>query len=169
MNIVKRLEIKAFKNEKQILKQLLDVFLEEEPSKNYIYIVEELEDGRVIYIKRPTKRFNFDFEIWVEKWDGRNDKRPSHDDIIEDLKAKRQENFSAFKKLWRAIERVYQFEEADEVLTSFKLSFKKGLPLEMLLKILKWMFILEDMYYWNYKRRSKLMEELKKVFQTTLP
>ena len=37
-----------------------------------------------------------------------------------------------------------------------KAAFHKGLTLEMLLKILKWLFIEQDITYWNYDGRQML-------------
>ncbi|MBI4438914.1 hypothetical protein HY640_03205 [Candidatus Woesearchaeota archaeon] len=52
----------------------------------YKYYVETLKDGRRIYLLRPTfLNKGIDFQVWLEKYDGNIDKRPSHKGIIEDL------------------------------------------------------------------------------------
>jgi len=167
--IVKTLHIRRVKSSKELVRRLLNEFLEEEPFNNYIYIVDRLSDGRCILLKRPTKRFNFDFEIWVEKWNGLRDKRPSHNDVKDDLRNKQREEPEKFIMLWKAIERIYQFEEPKSIIKELKgLTFKSGLGIELLLKLLKWMFALEDVYYWNYERRGKLINNLKGVLQRGL-
>ena len=167
--VVKNIEVKDFKSSRELVERLLEIFLQEEPYKNYVYVVEKLSDGRRVYLKRPTRRFNFDFEVWVERWDGVNDKRPTHNDIKSDLKLKLQENPSAFNTLWQAILYVHQFEEPEKVLQNLQeINFKTGQTPELILKVLKWMFALEDIYYWNYGRRDTLMNALKNIFQQTL-
>jgi len=42
-------------------------------------------------------------------------------------------------------------------------SFQSGGKIETLLKVLKWMFIMEDIVYWNYDGRLKLHNFLKEI------
>lgn len=45
----------------------------------YKYYVETLKDARRIYLLRPTfLNKGIDFQVWVEKYDGVSDKKPSH-------------------------------------------------------------------------------------------
>lgn len=162
----KEIEIKNFKTSKEFAKKLLEVLLEEEPNKRYKYIIEKLKDGRKIYLKRPTRRYNFDFEIYVEKWDGKSDKRPSHKEIIDYL-IKSRKNPQLFEKLWKGVQGVFKFGDPEKLVS--QLGLEKEPDAEMILKVLKWMFGLEDIYYWNFKRRNRLMDALKKeVFQQDL-
>ncbi len=39
-------------------------------------------------------------------------------------------------------------------------SFRTGAKADVLLKVVKWMFIMEDIVYWNYKGRAKLYNYL---------
>ena len=114
---------------------------------------------------------NFDFEIWVEKWDGVKDKRPEHEELLNDLRKKQKENPENFKILLEAISLVYKYSDPEDILLRdrFKnLKFKEGLSVELLLKVLKWMFLLEDIYYWNYSRRKKLMDAIREAIQPRL-
>lgn len=124
----------------------------------YKYFVEKLKDGRRIFLLRPTYlNKGIDFQVWVEKFYGIEDKRPSHEDIFKDLKIKKKENPKDLPKLIEAIDRVWNCEEPDSVLKDLKdVKFKEGLPVEMLLKILKWLFIEQDITYWNYDGRGML-------------
>ena len=66
----------------------------------YRYYVETLEDGRRIYLLRPTfLNKGIDFQVWVEKMDGEKDKRPSHKDVFNDLNIKQKENPKDFPLL----------------------------------------------------------------------
>src|SRR5207247_6673056 len=68
-------------------------------------------------ILRPTfLNKGIDFQVWVEKFDGEKDKRPSHGTIIEDVKEKLKESPTQKKALMAAIERVWNCEDPDKVL-----------------------------------------------------
>ena len=54
------------------------------------------------------------------------------------------------------IDDVWNCKEPDSVLRNNKVVFQKGFPVEMLLKILKWLFIEQDITYWNYDGRKML-------------
>jgi hypothetical protein len=124
----------------------------------YQYFVETLKDGRQVYLLRPTfLNKGIDFQVWVEKFDGEKNKKPSHKDIFHDLKVKKEENPEKFKTLIQAIDDVWNSQEPDNVLKkSLDLTFKNGFSSEMLLKILKWLFIEQDITYWNYDGRAML-------------
>ncbi len=161
----RKLHLKAQGDCLQLVRSLLEAFLEERPFTRYVYYVEELRDGRRIFIRRPTRRFNFDFEIWVES--PQRTYMPSHDEIINDLMKKKKENPDAFKKLMSLITKVYNCFDPEDILKEVDFEFQAGESIEFILKVLKWMFILEDIYYWNYSRRAKLMEEIKKQIATS--
>lgn len=144
----------------------------------YRYDVERLADGRSIYLKRPTRNAGFDFQVWVEKIDGYKDGKPSYYtkeeknqkkkpkkyDLLEDLKGKKKKNSQLYSKLLRMIERVGNCEDPKNILTKpRKLDFKKGYSTEMLLKSFKWLFIEQDIRYWNYTGRKMLLKAIKKI------
>jgi len=122
------------------------------------YFVEKLEDGRRIFLLRPTYlNKGIDFQVWVERFDGTNDKRPSHQHIFNDLRLKKKENPKDFPKLIQMIDDVRNCQEPDVVFKKInKNAFHQGFPVEMLLKILKWLFIEQDITYWNYDGRQML-------------
>lgn len=123
----------------------------------YKYYVETLKDGRRIYLLRPTfLNKGIDFQVWLEKYDGDKDKKPSHKGIIQDLNLKHKEKPTEYNDLLKAIDRVWTCEEPDKVLRDYRFSFSKGLSVEALLKILKWLFIEQDITYWNYDGREML-------------
>jgi len=127
----------------------------------YRYFVEKLADGRRIFLLRPTYlNKGIDFQVWVEKMDGSNDLRPSHKDIFQDLRIKKEENPKEFPLLLKAIERVWNCDEPDDVLASVNLKYAKGFSPELLLKILKWLFIEQDITYWNYDGRGMLRQAI---------
>jgi hypothetical protein len=60
------------------------------------------------------------------------------------------------------IDQVYTRQEPDAVLEKKdKDLFHEGLPIDMLLKVLKWLFIEQDVTFWNYYGRGKLRVGIK--------
>ncbi len=132
----------------------------------YKYFVEKLKDGRQVFLLRPTfLNKGIDFQVWVEKMDGVEDKRPSHKDVFSDLKLKKSENPKDFSILMQLIDRIWNCENPDEFLNKTNLKFKDGFSVELLLKILKWLFIEQDITYWNYDGRTMLKMAIDKEFR----
>jgi len=142
--------------------------MEEDPGKGnrelasrYKYIVENFLDGRKLYLIRPAQyKMGFDFQIWMENWYQSNiNKMPSYLDIIQDLKNKKEENPHRFNILLSGIDKIYICEDDDRILDwlkSKKVDFSDGENIYVLLKTIKWMFIEQDIRYWNYSGRLKL-------------
>jgi len=130
----------------------------------YKYFVEKIKDGRRVFLLRPTYlNKGIDFQVWVEKMDGSEDKRPSHKDVFHDLELKKKENPKEIALLKNAIKMVWECQEPDTVLKTVKLSFKQGFEPELLLKILKWLFIEQDITYWNYDGRGMLKQHIDEI------
>jgi hypothetical protein len=149
------------------LKQVAEVWLLEEEYSKYRYDVEICKDGRRVYLTRPTNlNKGFDFEIKLEGFvsliSKRRSERPSHKDVMADLEEKKKESSVEFRKLRELIDGIYGCDEPDEILTKYPtLMFKVGLPVDALLKVLKWMFIEQDLTYWNWSGRRMLMGEIR--------
>lgn len=62
------------------------------------------------------EKAGFNFEILVEKWLNKADKRPSHEDMLNDLKQKREIDPLSYRRLREAMLRVYNRKETDEYL-----------------------------------------------------
>lgn len=129
---------------------------------HYKYFVETLRDKRRIFLLRPTfLNKGIDFQVWVERFIDDKDKKPSHKDIFNDLKAKKKENRRGFTELLAAIDEVWKCKEPDDVLKKHsKLSFNVGFSVELVLKVLKWLFIEQDITYWNYDGRGMLKQAI---------
>lgn len=104
-------------NRKEIRKNVILKFMDEEPGtgrgencSRYIYVVEELEDGSNIYLKRPAPlNKGVDFEVHVEntrfRSRGARLSMPSHNNIIEDLSNKKNSNAEEHRKVKDIINR----------------------------------------------------------------
>jgi hypothetical protein len=153
---------------------VVNVFLEETPGKGggelsskYKYTVEYTSVGE-IYLQRPAHlKKGFDFVIHLDRWKFSNGRsNPKHEDILSDLKEKKNNMKAAdFRKLCSAIERVYYCFEPEELLKAYKFDLgSNGLPVDAFLKLLKWLFIEQDIRDWNYSGRKMLMDAMKQLF-----
>ncbi len=159
-------------------KQLIEEFLKEESGTaisvtEYYYFVETLKNGKRIYLKRPTAlNKGVDFEVRVEDTHFRYGKygniistgnRPSHDDIINDLRLKKNENPAEFMRLKHLLDKTYNCQPIkDEEYTIF--SFVSGHSVEIIFKSLKWLFIEQDITYWNRSGRAMLYNGLSELW-----
>lgn len=119
-----------------------------------------------LFIKRPggLQKWNFDFKVIVTP--DMNMLRGTHADVVNDILTKKKENKEASNDLLKALEEICNCTEndVDKVLAGFpKLSnaFRSGAKVDVLLKVLKWMFIMEDIVYWNYDGRMKLFNHIR--------
>ena len=79
------------------------------------------------------------------------------------------ENQNDFNFLLNAINQIYICEDDDRILNWLKakeINFSVGENIEVLLKIIKWMFIEQDIRYWNFSGRLKLKNYIDESFGT---
>jgi hypothetical protein len=126
-------------------------------ASKYNYFVEELKNGSHVILTRPANLKNgFDFLIRVENFKFSNNKDyPKHDDIINDLNFKKTNESENYKLLYDSIKKVFTCNEI--VPEMHTINFSTGLSAELLLYVLKWFFIEQDIRYWNYSGRGMLM------------
>lgn len=166
-NFDAELHIDNIGSRNDIRMRVVDIFSTEQPghgkgelASKYTYYVETLNHNRRIYLKRPANLHNgFDFVVCVEgvnfNREGRIRNNPTHDDILFDLEAKYHENPEIYLDLYDVLEKVYYCEYVDySILDS--LYFDSGFPCDLIVKTLKWLFIEQDIRYWNYSGRDML-------------
>jgi hypothetical protein len=157
----------------QIREQVVHKFLSEIPGtgngdlcSKYIYHVESTYDNKRIILKRPARlNKGFDFEVHVDSTlfgDKRRSTRPRHVDIHNDLSQKKIESEPEFDKVKKLIEKIYNCQELQES-DYINLNFKTGYPIEMILKSIKWLFIEQDITYWNWSGRNMFYSSLKNI------
>lgn len=123
------------------------------------YYVERLQSGDRVYLRRPARLHNgFDFLVCVENANyaapgQRRRNFPKLEDLTEDLKAKKAENPAMYARLYALLRQVYECHDVGDGETA-PLSFSSGLPADHILKTIKWLFIEQDIRYWNYSGRS---------------
>ncbi len=138
-----------------------------ELASRYTYYVERLTDGRRVYLCRPAALHNgFDFVVCVEgvnfNFNGRKRCNPKHEDILADLCAKKAENPREYLKLLHLIEEVYKCKNVG-FSTGNLLQFRAGYSGDLILAVLKWLFIEQDIRYWNYSGRDMLWKAIQDI------
>lgn len=145
--------------------RVVDVFSQESPgtgngnnASKYTYFVETLESGDRVYLQRPANLHNgFDFLVCVENYDysddGRGRNYPKHEDIGDDLQLKKEEDPEMYGKLYDILKKVFDCHDVTE--EEYRdIYFKNGLPTDHIIKTIKWLFIEQDIRYWNYSGRN---------------
>jgi hypothetical protein len=170
------LEIRKYSSRRELRDIVIKKFMEEEPglgngddTSRYRYNVETLSDGRRIYLTRPAYlKKGFDFRINVEKTIFETGKEyPRHDDIFKDLELKNQVDSVSGKNLYQAIERVYNCEDPEDILIDCKdVDFRIGHSVELILKVIKWFLIEQDIRDWNYSGRRMFKNGIDGIFNT---
>ncbi len=160
-------------------RQLIMLFLEEDHGTSeewnyYDYYVETGKNGKRVYLHRPAyKNKGMDFEVRVEDYQFRYGKygnvissgnRPSHSEIWNDVNEKVVENPDDGQKLKELITNIYNCEEPNEALMD-SCHFTTGLPLDLLLYTIKWLFIEQDMTYWNQSGREMNYNGLMEIWE----
>ena len=153
----------------EIVQKVINIFisaeyLERGKGIQFWYPVENLPEGKQLYIIRPggMQKWNFDFKVNVEPEFGMG--KGTHGEVLLDFKNKKIENPEKFPELLQALTKVYNCSnDIDQVVQSIQdlqASFQTGAKIDTLLKVIKWLFIMEDIVYWNYKGRTKLYDYL---------
>lgn len=157
-----------------IRKEIITLFLEEEAGKGigedsskYHYTVEEYNEYKII-LKRPTGlNKGFDFTVNVNGMFFKKNRRystPTHGDIKSALKYVKDNNPKNYSKLKEQVIKIFNMEKPN--LESVKDIYFKDFennerPIAIILLAMKWLFIEQDITYWNWSGRNMLMEHIK--------
>jgi hypothetical protein len=155
-------------------------WLQEGQYTKYRYNVERCADGSKVYLLRPTwLNKGFDFQVNLEgfrsktrKSRGSTAEMPSHKDVLHDLRQKIRKRPRVAQELFEAISHVYDCVEPDTIIKKLPRlrKLRVGLPPDTLLKILKCLFIEQDLTYWLQTGRNMLMSSIEeKVFRMRAP
>ena len=163
----KMIEIEGSMGCHEIVRKVVNTFIDTESQQRgkgikFRYPVESLSNSKQLFISRPgglRGKWNFDFKVEVPEELGLG--RGTHDEIKSDFLRKKHENPRKFGDLLQALTAIYGCLEndVDRVLenhSDLQTSFQTGARIDVLLKVVKWMFIMEDIVYWSYEGRTKL-------------
>lgn len=153
----------------EIVQKVVNTFISSEyPYRGkgiqFWYPVENLSNGEQLYIKRPggLQKWNFDFKVNVETSFGLG--AGTHAQVSSDFLNKKTGNPLKYPELIKALTAIYNcHNDVDQVLKSIpdlESWYNTGAKVDVLLKVIKWMFIMEDIVYWNFQGRAKLYNYL---------
>lgn len=155
-------------------KEIIKVFLDEIPGNGkgrlcsrYEYTVKVLKSNNRVILKRPAQFNNgFDFTLNVSGInfnagikDKRATQRPSHHHILTDLRLKKESDPVLYEKLIEQITKTYNCQCYSLLSTDFTF----GYPSELILECLKWLFLEQDVTYWNYSGRAMLYNKISEI------
>ena len=156
--------VRDYASRAELRKIVVSQFLKEESglgrgdnASHYRYNVETLSNDRRIYLTRPAYlKKGFDFRINVEGTTFQTGREyPKHDDIFDDLRLKKQKNPTMCVRLHQVLERVYKCEDPEDILPECEdIKFDVGHPVDLILKVIKWFLIEQDIRDWNYSGRQ---------------
>jgi hypothetical protein len=170
MNIINITNHNFTDDRSEIRKEIINLFLEENPgtgkgefTSKYRYIT-KIVDDKEVYLSRPAQFNNgFDFTLNVSNINfnpnGRATTRPTHQNIYDDLELKKETNPNLYVDLKTQIAKIYNCEKPSQV----KFEFGVGLNSEILLECIKWLFIEQDVTYWNYSGRAMFYKKIKEI------
>lgn len=155
-------------------KEIVKLFLEEQSgtgkgklASKYEYTVEQFDCYKII-LKRPAalnKGFDFVVHIVGMTFKGkRRHTNPSHADIVDALlQVKHKLSDVDYNKINIEINNIYNLQNYSfENITSFSFSDFEGKKhaIVIVLLAIKWLFIEQDVTYWNWSGRAMLMNKL---------
>lgn len=156
-------------NRKKIRDEIIDLFKSEKAgtgngsnSTRIIYCVEQVL-SEIIYLKRPAPlNKGFDFEIHTKSYqfNGKIKSRPSHKDIFNLLKNIKQINMQLFQSIQSHIDNIYNCDDSSINTANGQIN---NLDLKVLLYLIKWLFIEQDITYWSFSGRAMFYQGLKSV------
>jgi len=156
-------------NRKVIRNNIVDLFKEEKAgsgtgnnSTRTIYCVEKISD-EIIFLKRPAVLNNgFDFEIHTKtkQFGSRIKTMPRHKDIIELLKQLKVDDLKIFQKTKEIINEIYHCNEENICTIKYKIN---NIEIETILKLIKWLFLEQDVTYWHFSGRKMFYDGLANV------
>lgn len=165
---IKLPNIEKFKKKVTIRTFLIKKWISEIPRTKYRYFVETLKNGSRIYLERPAQlNKGCDFVIYIENsylWKNGNDRPPNHKFVIEDLeKKKKHYSTKQWKNLLLAINEIFDSSPYSNTVKYTKKIPRIGLDFELLLKLIRWFFIEQDITYWSGQGRSMFFKVINNI------
>lgn len=167
-HIEKFLDVDHIRSKEEARKFLLITYAMEDCHVKTRYYVETFSNGKRIYLERPTfLNKGCDFVLFAEDvitCKNGNDKAPSHNDVLQDLtKKKGALSSEQYAELLEAIKCIYDMRPYSEAEAHVKNLPQVEWSYELLLKLLRWLFIEQDITYWAGDGREMLYTAIKTV------
>lgn len=160
--------VEKFKKKVTIRNFLIKKWISENPKTKYRYFVETLKNGSRIYLERPAQlNKGCDFVIYIENfnlWKNGNDRPPNHKFVIKDLKKKKKQlSAKQWNNFLLAVKEIYKSSPYSDTVKYTKRTPKIGLDFELLLKLIRWFFIEQDVTYWSGLGREMFYNSINEI------
>lgn len=147
---------------------VLTFALTEKKHERYVkYRVDKLENGNEVYLIRPAwLNLGFDYKVCIEGWEDSANPAPNHSEVYSDFYWKREHDSpESIEALCQAAMMIYEGESADKAFKEYRnqFDFSVGRIPEALLRALPWLFIEQDIRYWNYDARDKTIGTIRRI------
>jgi hypothetical protein len=174
MNKIDISDVAFAQDRTELRKQIITIFLDENPgtgkehlTSRYYYVTKKLNGGKEVYLSRPANFNNgFDFTLNVSKINfnhyipgKRASTRPTHGNILDDLRQKKNENLVLYASFVAQIDLIYNCQNP----TQINFPFTSGHSSELILECIKWLFVEQDVTYWNYSGRAMFYRGIKEI------
>ncbi len=167
--IERQLSLPDLEARNQFRQFLVSQWMQESFGKKYRYFVENLSDGKRVYLERPARlNKGCDFVIYIEDLflcKNGNDKPPSHRDLFADLKKKKRFlSLGDWQELMLAIEKVHKTTSSSIALhCADRINNFSPMNVEQILHLCKWFFLEQDVTYWSYNGRDMLLDGIRSI------
>jgi len=160
--------LEQFSTKEEIRAFLMMQWINECPETKYRYFVETYNDGLSLYLERPGRlNKGCDFVIYAENayiWNNGNDRPPNHDFVFNDLRLKKTTLSPAeWEKVLLSINQIYNIQPYSKIRPNINTLPNVGESYELILKLIKWFFIEQDITYWFGQGRNMLYEAINEL------
>ncbi len=155
---------------------VLTKWFEEEPGAenektNYRYNVENF-DGGVVYLHRPAYLnkgcdFVVNCEPLIPRPDGKKYKSPRHSDVFLELRSIAHDLEELKVEIYNSLVAVYGCQDVTEVTNKLcrqVSDVRLKMRIDRVFKVIKWLFIEQDITDWNTSGREMLMNSMRPIF-----
>ena len=161
IRFVDTLDVDNISSRKDLRRYILTKYAIEDCNVKIRYFVETFDSGKRIYLERPTRlNKGCDFVLFAEDvicYKNGNDTPPSHKDVLNDIEVKKNKlSPSEYDELLKAIKCIYDLKPYAEAKTHIDKLPPINWSYELLLKLVRWLFIEQDITYWAGNGRNML-------------
>ncbi|WP_372519644.1 hypothetical protein [Candidatus Ruminimicrobiellum ovillum] len=172
MITVKRIRKIIANSKSEIREKIIKHFLKENSgtsseSSKYEYKVEKYKNYEIV-LKRPGFKKCFDFSVNTKgvfyKKNKNKSEKPKIEDIVKALDYSKEHFSTEYKSIKQIINQIFNVETYDlSSVQNIKFIDAEGKehPIAVILLALKWLFVAEDVFYWNWSGRNATMNKLR--------
>ena len=163
-------------NRADIRKELVTLLLQEQPgtgagvnASRYRYTVDIFNNYSIVLNRPAGLNKGFDFTVNIQGMSFKKQRtysNPSHQDIIDVLQSVKSANPTQYQNVSLEIRNIYNcvspnFQNISGI--TFLDHTNTPRPIEIILLAIKWLFIEQDITYWNWSGRNMLFSTLQKL------